>query len=131
MEYFKSLGALWLYPLARIMAGFLFFMHGAMKFSWLTDFTSVWSANPMMGVAGVFEVVIGLGLMLGIYVRLFSAIGIVEMLTAIGMVHRVLNPLAQGGWELPMLFICLFAVFLTFGARQWSVEKLWSKKEMF
>ncbi|MFT4310062.1 MAG: DoxX family protein [Candidatus Woesearchaeota archaeon] len=128
MEIIKQYTGTWIYPLVRMMTGILFLLHGAIKFKWFTDFSNIAS---IFGIAGVLEVIIGLALILGVYVRLAALVGIVEMAVAIGMMHRVLNPLATGGWELPMLFICLFAVFVVYGAQAWSLEKHMSKKEYF
>lgn len=89
--------------------------------------------TSLFGIAGVIEVVVGLALVLGLWVRLAALLGAVEMLVAFFFIHVPAgwNPLTNGG-ELALLFFLAFVVMLTHGAGKCcSLElSLW-KEERF
>ncbi len=115
----------YLYVLFRALIGLLFFMHGWGKFA-------AGMAQGLMLVAAIVEVVAGVGIFLGVFTRLLSTLGAIQMVVAYFMVHakQGLNPLANGG-ELAVLFFAAFLVLIVYGNKKWSVEKALLKKEVF
>jgi putative oxidoreductase len=109
----------------RVLVGLMFFMHG---FGKLANGFSV----SLMGIAGIVEVLVGLGLLLGFFTRLAALGGAITMIVAYGKVHLAqgFNPLANGG-ELALLYLFLFLGFMAHGAGSWSLEKKLLKKEKF
>lgn len=118
----------YLFFVFRVLAGLVFFLHGASKLGWL-------GGNAMTGImmwVGIGETLVGLGVLLGVWTRLAALGGIVIMLSAWFKAHvgRGWNPLANGG-EAAVLFFAIFLVLLAYGAGKWALEKLWAKKEFF
>ena len=65
-----------LYFVSRLLVGLLFLLHGLMKFS---------GAQPPAGLflwAGIFEVVIGPAIILGLFTKLAALLGAIEMAVA-------------------------------------------------
>ena len=125
-------GADWLYLIARILLGIVFLLHGLMKFG-IVDGKSSVTLLSLMGLAGVIEIVVGLLLITGLFVRLAALIGSIEMIIAWFMVHvshGIWNPLANGG-EPAVLFLAAFLVLLAYGAKKWSLDKALFHKEIF
>ena len=116
----------WFYLVFRLLVGLLFFMHGLVKF------TGDQAPGGLFLVAGILELVIGAGVILGLFTRGLALVGAVEMLVAFLMVHAKngLNPLANQG-EPAVLFFAAFLVLMTYGAQKWCLEKTLMKKEMF
>ncbi|HLC52397.1 MAG TPA: DoxX family protein [Candidatus Nanoarchaeia archaeon] len=119
-------GGSWFYMLFRLLVGLLFFMHGLMKFSGGN------SPSGMFLAAGIIELVVGAGVVLGFFTRGLALVGALEMLVAFFWVHAKngLNPLANNG-EPAVLFFVAFLVLLVYGAQKWSLEMKLLKKEMF
>ena len=115
----------WLYLLSRVLVGLMFILHGWSKLA------GGFQAN-LMGVAGIVEVLVGAGLLLGFFTRLAATAGAVTMLVAYFKVHAMqgLNPLNNGG-ELALAYLFVFFWFMKDGAGMWSLEKQLLKKEKF
>ncbi len=116
------------YFLFRILVGVMFFLHGYGKLFGA-------KAGPvasLMGVAGVVELLAGLGILVGFWTRLGALGGAITMIVAYFKVHLPtgFNPLANGG-ELAVLYFAAFLVLMVYGSRKWSLEKSWLKKETF
>ncbi len=131
MGYFAkavdSLGS-YLYVLFRVLVGLMFFMHG-----WGKLFGE--KAMPLaslMGVAGVIEIAVGIAVVFGLFVRLFAALGAIQMIVAFVKVHapQGLNPLANGG-ELAVLYFTAFLVLFAYGAGRLALEQALLNKETF
>lgn len=115
------------YALLRIVAGALFFFHGAQKILGLFAAT-----RPPFGTqlwfAGVIELVAGLAVMLGIGTRLAAFVASGEMAVAYFQVHWKLQigerlfPIANGG-ELAVLYCFLFLYIALKGPGKWSLAK--------
>jgi putative oxidoreductase len=115
----------------RVAVGLLFFIHGGIKvFGWQ-------GADPvaligLFGIGGLIELIVGLLLIVGLFVRLGALVGAVTMLVAYFYVHRAggVNPFANGG-ELALLYFFVFLLLMIHGARRWGLEEKMFKKEMF
>ncbi|MBI2112351.1 DoxX family protein [Candidatus Woesearchaeota archaeon] len=120
----KSYGA-YAYTLARVLFGLLFFLHGVSKFS-------KGMPQGLMLVAGVIELLVGLGVFTGFFTRLAATGGAVMMVVAYFKVHAftALSPLANGG-ELAVLFFLGFLLLAVHGNGWLSLEKALLKKEVF
>ena len=99
------------YVVLRVGTGLLFLCHGLQKLFGLFGGTVVPLASQM-GVAGLLELVGGLLLVLGFFVRPVAAVLALEMLVAYVMAHlpRSPWPLENGG-EVAVLYFVVF-VFL-------------------
>ncbi len=116
----------------RVVVGWMFFEHGAQKlFGWFGG-KAVDSLASMFGVAGVVEVVVGLAVVLGVFVKLAALFGGVQMLVAYFIVHipNAWDPLANKG-ELALLYFAAFLVLLAYGTGKWSLERALREEETF
>jgi len=118
-----------LYLVFRILVGLLFLEHGAQK---LGLFDGIFSAQGLMGLIGVCELVGGIAIVLGILCRLVAVLGTVELIGAYVTVHMGMGmlPIMNKG-ELALLYIACFAILFTYGAGKWSLEKEVLEKELF
>jgi len=117
------------YTLARVLVGLLFFMHGASKFGFGGEAVS----GTLFVSAGIIELVVGLSLVLGLWTRLTTLVGAVEMGVAFFYAHvsSGWNPLTNGG-EAAVLFFAVFLLLHIHGNGSCcSLEKLIWKKERF
>lgn len=120
------------YVIFRLLVGFMFFAHGAQKiFGWFGAKSAMPLAS-LMGVAGTVEVVTGILIFVGLWTRLAAFFAAGQMIVAYGMAHapRGWMPLVNQG-ELALLYFAAFLLMLTYGNGPWSLEKLFSKKEVF
>jgi putative oxidoreductase len=117
----------YLYSVFRILVGLLFFLHGFDKI-----FTKGVELTSLIGLAGIIELLVGLGVLLGFYTRLAALGGALLMLVAYFKAHAGggLSPLANGG-EAAVLYFAVFLVLLVFGARKWGLEMSVLGKEKF
>ncbi len=116
------------YFVFRVLVGLMFFLHGFGKLSGA-------KAAPLMslmGLAGVLELLIGLGVLVGFLTRLAAFGGAIVMLVAYFKVHAftALSPLANGG-ELAVMYFVAFLVLMVYGNGKWNLEKVLLKKELF
>ena len=116
-----------LFVIFRVLVGLMFFLHGYDKI-----FAKGMPVASLMGVAGVVELLVGLGVLLGLFTRLLALLGGIQMLIAYFKVHFSggLSPLVNGG-ELSLLYLAAFLVLMHYGAGKWSLEKQLLKKETF
>jgi len=121
----------YIYFVFRVLVGALFLQHGLQKlFGGLGG-----SASPLlslMGLAGLIEFAVGLGLVFGVFTRLAAVGGALEMLVAYFMVHwpQGLVPLQNQG-ELALLYLAAFLALKVYGSGIWSLEKQLLGKETF
>ena len=120
----------WTMPLLsvlRIVAGFLFIVHGTQKLFGLPIGMPGGPASlqSLTGAAGVIEVVGGALLLLGLLTRPVAFILSGEMAFAYFMVHAPNGfwPIVNQG-ELAALYCFLFLYFSAAGAGPWSVDAL-------
>ena len=114
-----------LYFVFRIIVGLMFALHGAVKLGLMGGS----SAEGLMLVAGIIELVGGLAIVLGTYVGYAAVIAGLEMIYVLGTVHfpNGFNPLENGG-ELALLYLAAFLVLATHGAGKWTVGNPGKKK---
>lgn len=116
------------YAILRIVAGFMFLMHGTQKlFGWPGDGETV-ELISQMGLAGIIELVAGILIMIGLFTSLAAFIASGEMALAFFMAHAPegWNPLMNGG-EKSVFYCFLFLFIAAYGSGIWSIDA--SKKE--
>ena len=134
MAYFKTKYGDYLYVIFRIGVGTLFLMLGIMKLFGLWGMPGGPAAfGTLVWYAGVFEAMIGLSLVTGVFTRLASFFGGIMMIVAYYIGH-----VSAGGWNpavnmgMPALvFMLAFLVTLAYGAGKASLEQAVFKRELF
>ena len=109
----------------RVVAAFLFIAHGAQK--WLafpaprSSPTVLWSLG---GVAGLFELVGGVLLLLGLFTRpvAFLLSGLMAFAYFIAHAPRDFWPILNGG-ELAALYCFVFLYLAAAGGGPWSLDR--------
>ena len=112
------------YALLRIVAGFMFFLHGTQKFfSFPPSGKPPMPLNALMTVGGAIEIIAGLMVMIGLFAGLAAFIASGEMAVAYFMVHQPMGPLPiQNGGELAAIFCFVFLYIAATGSGVWSVD---------
>lgn len=134
MSYFKTKIPDVFYVIFRIGFGALFFMLGLQKIFGLWGMpkgpaifaTLVW-------FAGIFELMIGAAMVLGVLARLTSFFGIIMMVIAYYLGHVITlgwNPTINMGMPAIMSGLAFLGLF-AFGARKASVEQAVFGREIF
>ena len=120
--------------LLRIIAGFMFMLHGAQKlFGLFGGFMGTEGATAplvsLMGFAGVLEFFGGLAVMIGLFTQPVAFILSGQMAVAYFMVHvpKSFWPLQNGG-EHGALYSLIFLLLATHRAGKFSVDQCFSKK---
>ena len=113
-----------LYALLRIVAGFLFFFHGAQKL--FGAFGG--NAQPLAslpGLAGIIETVCGVLVALGLFGWVAAFIASGEMAVAYFLRHQPggLWPIQNRG-ELAVLYCFVFFYIASRGSGRWSLDAL-------
>lgn len=113
----------------RIVAAYLFLLHGTAKFfGFPVDMGG--SPEGLMLVAAVLEVVGGILLVLGLFTRPAAFVLSGQMAVAYFMAHAsegsMLFPIANGG-ESAVLFCFVFLYLAAAGGGAWSLDKLFCK----
>jgi len=111
------------YAILRIVAGFMFMMHGTQKlFGWPGDGSTVEIAS-LMGIAGIIELVGGIMIMIGLFGSIAAFICSGQMAVAFFMMHvpKDWNPLVNEG-EKAVLYCFLFLYIAARGSGIWSVD---------
>src|SRR3989338_7137844 len=122
------------YLVFRVFVGLLFLQHGLQKVFGM--FGGIGGNTvPLMslfGAAGLIELIAGIAITLGLFTRLAAAASAIEMVVAYFIVHvpNGLIPLVNQG-ELALLYFASFLVLMVYGAGKWSLEKTFTKKEVF
>ena len=114
MERFLGTYSSYIYALLRIVAGLLLLMHGTQKlFGW--PLKAPMPIDTMMTAIGVFEVVAGLMIMLGLFASIFAFIASGMLAVGYFMVHQPMGtwPIQNSGE--PAVLLCF--IFLYVAAR--------------
>src|SRR3989338_1146460 len=127
MAYFETKYRDYLYVIFRIGIGALFFMYGVQKLFGLWGMPGGPAAfGTLVWYAGAAEFLIGLALISGVFTRLASFFGVIEMLVAYFMGH-----VAVGGWNPAvnqgapaLLFMFAFLATFAYGAGKSSLEQI-------
>ena len=115
--------------LLRIVAGFLFSLHGCQKILGLLGGMGGSGATAQMFTlfwfAGVIELVGGLLILLGLFTRPVALVASGQMAAAYFKVHapKAFWPILNGG-ELAVLYCFLFLYLFTAGPGPWSLDSL-------
>jgi putative oxidoreductase len=119
---------------ALVVAGLLFFQHGAVKLlGWFDGAAGFGEPAPallsQMGIGAVLELVCGLCVMLGALTRPAAFLASGEMAVAYWQFHfpRGAWPAANHG-DPAVLFCFLFLFIAAQGAGRWSVDGWWSSR---
>lgn len=113
----------------RIVAGFLFWAHGAQKLFGILGGDQVGSVLSMMGVAGVLEFFGGILIAIGLFTRPVAFIVAGEMAVAYFLAHvggaetfmARLFPIMNGG-EPAVLFCFIWLLLVAHGPGSFSVD---------
>lgn len=111
------------YALMRIVVGFMFIWHGAMKlFNFPADFP--YPLNTLTTAAGGIELVGGALVMLGLFTRPAAFLCSGTMAVAYWMVHgsKTFWPIMNGG-ELAAIFCFVFLYIAARGTGIWGLGK--------
>ena len=109
----------------RIVAGFLFMMHGAQKLlGFPAPFPMPIALFSLFGLAGILELVGGALVMVGLFTRPVAFILSGEMAFAYFMGHAPKNfwPVLNGG-DAAVLYCFVFLYLAAAGAGPWSVDR--------
>ncbi len=114
----------------RIVTALLFFEHGTAKFF---NFPATSMAHPQMWsliwVAGVFELVGGFLLLIGLWTRWVALLLAGEMAVAYWMIHapQSFYPIQNMG-EAAILYCFVFLTLFVIGAGEFSVDKIIARR---
>ena len=116
------------HALFRIGVALLFMLHGLQKLFGLFGGRQV-ALGSMMGAAGVIELVGGLLVLLGLWVRPVAVIIALEMVAAFAIAHAPKGGLPlQNGGELALLYALAFVFLVGNGAGPLSLDAaLWRR----
>lgn len=112
----------------RIVAGFLFTLHGAQKLFGVLGRDAVDSLMSQMGIAGILEFFGGLLLVMGLFTRPVAFLVSGQMAVAYFTVHAPQGfwPVGSGGagngGELAVLYCFAWLFFFAHGAGKYSVD---------
>lgn len=124
---YAGLGGI-VHAVLRIGAGLLFMQHGAQKllgwFGGMGGGGETAELVSLMGLAGVFELVGGLLVTVGLFTRPVAALLVFEMLWAYVQAHLPQGwaPILNGG-ELALLYALIWAYFAGTGGGPASVDR--------
>lgn len=112
-----------IYALLRIVAGLMFSLHGFQKVFGLWGFNVPFTPMSQLGLAGILEIVCGLGIALGIYASPLAFLASGEMAVAYFQAHLPDGPwpVTNGGEQ--AVFYCWFFLYVAAkGAGKWSLR---------
>jgi putative oxidoreductase len=119
----------------RIVAGFIFWMHGAQKllglFGGLDGQGATVEIASLIGVAGILEFVGGILIVIGLFTRPVAFILCGEMAYAFFTAHLsrgTIWPLENGG-EPAVLYAFIFLFFAAAGSGAFAVDRILAKRK--
>ena len=124
MERWLGRYSSYIYALLRMVAGFLFFLHGWPK---LFGGFGQQPADLMtqFGLAGLIEVIGGTLIAIGLFTSPAAFLASGEMAVAYFQMHAPRGPWPNmNGGELSALYSFLFLYFAAIGSGKWSVDAL-------
>ena len=127
---FSIIPANWSGPLLsvlRIVAGLLFFAHGAQKILGFPP--APFAVEGLAGVAGWFELIFGALILIGLFTRLAAFLMSGQMAIAYWLVHFPQGPLPiENGGEGAILYCFVFLYMAAAGPGPWSVDANGSRR---
>ncbi len=114
-----------IYSITRIVAGFVFFLHGAQKLFGVLGQEAVDELVSLRGLAGIIELFGGALITLGLYTGWASFIASGEMAFAYFISHNPQGfwPVMNGG-ERAVLYCFVFLYFAAHGSGPLSVDRI-------
>lgn len=114
--------------LLRIVAGFLYWMHGLQKVAGVLSPRGPVPAGTLLWYAGIIEIILGALIILGLFTVPAAFIGSGEMAVAYFMAHfpRAFFPIKNGG-ETPVLLCFIFLYLFAAGAGPFSLDNVIAK----
>ena len=110
----------------RIVAGVLFFQHGAQKIFGILGAEQSVELGSRLGLAGIIETVAGALIALGLFTPVAAFIASGEMAVAFFIAHvprGSIWPLVNGG-EPAVLFCFLFLYLASRDSGDWSIDRM-------
>jgi len=110
----------------RIVAGVLFFQHGAQKIFGILGMEESVALGSRLGLAGIIEMVTGTLIALGLFTPIAAFIASGEMAVAFFIAHvprGSIWPLVNGG-EPAVLFCFLFLYLASRDSGDWSLDRI-------
>jgi putative oxidoreductase len=113
----------------RIMTGLLFLEHGTSKFLGFPHVEKVPDALSMAGISGIFELVGGVLIVLGLFTRPVAFLLSGNMAVAYFYAHapRAFFPVLNGG-DAAILYCFVFLYLVFAGPGPWSVDAMMKRK---
>ena len=116
-----------LYALMRIVFGLMFLTYGLNKFGMFGGLDGAGAAAPFLswpyGIAALLEVVLGLLIAIGLFVRPAAFIAAGEMAVAYFMAHQPQGMLPVQNMGMPAVLFCFAFLYMsTRGAGTWSAD---------
>jgi putative oxidoreductase len=129
MDRFLGRYAPQLYAILRIVAGFIFMLHGTQKLLGTPSMPGGGGGGghlpTLLMVGGVIELVCGFLIMIGLLTSWAAFLASGEMAVAYFMQHFPRHPLpAANGGDPAVLFCFVFLYFAAAGSGIWSVDSL-------
>ncbi len=125
MQFLKPYNAC-IHDTVRIVAGVLFFQHGAQKIFGILGMEESVALGSRLGLAGIIEVVTGALIALGLFTPIAAFIASGEMAVAFFIAHvprGSIWPLVNGG-EPAVLFCFLFLYLASRDSGDWSLDRI-------
>ncbi len=125
MDSFLGRYSSYVYAILRIVTGFMFMVHGTQKlFAWPPSERGG-SAEGLILVAAIIELVGGLLIMVGFFAAIAAFISSGTMAVAYFMAHQPKGflPIVNGG-ELAVLYCFVFLYIASRGSGVWSVDSI-------
>ena len=115
----------YIYSIARIVIGFLYWQHGAQKLFAAFGQEQAVDLFSRLGLAGVIEVVGGSLIVLGLFTPWVAFVASGELAVAYFLVHfpRAFWPVMNAG-EPAVLFCFMFLFFASRDSGVWSLDRL-------
>jgi putative oxidoreductase len=131
MDKFLGKSSPYAFAILRIVAGLMFALHGSQKLFGLPPSGREMALDPLMGVAGIIELVCGLLVAVGLFGGYAAFLASGQMAVAYFMAHFPqisqsmvkFFPIANQG-ELAVLYCFIFLYIATHGSGVWSLDSL-------
>ena len=115
----------YIYAILRIVAGFLFVVHGTQKLFGVPAPKQPMPLDALMTVAGGIELVAGLMVILGFFTSIAAFIASGLMAAAYFMAHQPMGALPiQNMGELAVILCFVFLYLASRGSGVWSVDSM-------